>query len=132
MEGDRGWPRAVTLYSARAVHRFDNNAAGDVKALCLITPAAIGPQFFREAAEVINAAAGGPPDRAKMTEIMIRHGLTPVPHRLRRKAETRCKSKDKASGKINVPRIAWSRPESWPPLFPTENPRVLRAAATRQ
>jgi quercetin dioxygenase-like cupin family protein len=62
-----------------AVHRFDNNGGQDVKALCLITPAAIGPQFFREAAEVIDAAAGGPPDRAKMAEIMRRHGLNPAP-----------------------------------------------------
>lgn len=62
-----------------AVHRFDNNGSEDVKALCLITPAAIGPQYFRESAEVINAAAGGPPDRAKMVEIMLRHGLTPAP-----------------------------------------------------
>lgn len=43
-----------------AVHRFDNNGAQDVKALCAITPAAIGPQYFREAAAVIVAAAGGP------------------------------------------------------------------------
>jgi len=49
-----------------------------VKALCAITPAAIGPQYFRESAEVINAAAGGPPDRVKMAEIMRRHGLTPA------------------------------------------------------
>jgi quercetin dioxygenase-like cupin family protein len=62
-----------------AVHRFDNNSGLDARALCAITPAAIGPQYFREAAEVINAAAGGPPDRAKMTEIMLRHGLTPAP-----------------------------------------------------
>jgi quercetin dioxygenase-like cupin family protein len=62
-----------------AVHRFDNHGSQDVKALCLITPAAIGPQYFRESAEVINAAAGRPPDRAKMTEIMRRHGLTPAP-----------------------------------------------------
>ena len=62
-----------------AVHRFDNNGSQDVKALCVITPAAIGPQYFRESAEVLNAAAGGPPDRAKMAEIMIRHGLTPAP-----------------------------------------------------
>jgi quercetin dioxygenase-like cupin family protein len=62
-----------------AVHRFDNNGVHDAKALCVITPAAIGPQYFREAAEVINAAAGGPPDRAKMAEIMRRHGLTPAP-----------------------------------------------------
>ena len=62
-----------------AVHRFDNNGSRDAKALCVITPAAIGPQYFRESAEVINAAAGGPPDRAKMIEIMRRHGLTPAP-----------------------------------------------------
>ena len=62
-----------------AIHRFDNNSSQDVKALCVITPAAIGPQYFREAAEVINAAAGGPPDRVKMAEIMRRHGLTPAP-----------------------------------------------------
>ena len=62
-----------------AIHRFDNNGSQDVKALCVITPAAIGPQYFRESAEVINGAAGGPPDRAKMAEIMRRHGLTPAP-----------------------------------------------------
>lgn len=62
-----------------AIHRFDNNGSQDVKALCVITPAAIGPQYFRASAEVINAAAGGPPDRAKMAEIMRRHGLTPAP-----------------------------------------------------
>jgi quercetin dioxygenase-like cupin family protein len=59
-----------------AVHRFDNNGSGVAKALCLVTPAAIGPEYFREAAEVLNAAMGGPPDRAKMAEIMLRHGLT--------------------------------------------------------
>jgi quercetin dioxygenase-like cupin family protein len=62
-----------------AVHRFDNNGSESVKALCVITPAAIGPQFFRDSAEMINAAGGGPPDRVKMAEIMRRHGLTPAP-----------------------------------------------------
>ena len=62
-----------------AVHRFDNHGAQAARALCAITPAAIGPQYFREAAEVIDAAAGGPPDRVKMGEIMRRHGLTPAP-----------------------------------------------------
>jgi quercetin dioxygenase-like cupin family protein len=61
-----------------AVHRFDNNEARDAKALCVITPAAIGPQYFREAAEVIQAAGGGPPDPKKMAEVMRRHGLTPA------------------------------------------------------
>ena len=62
-----------------SVHRFDNNGAEDVRGLTVVTPAAIGPHFFRESAEVINAAAGGPPDRAKMAEIMHRYGLTPAP-----------------------------------------------------
>ena len=62
-----------------AVHRFDNHGSQDVKALCAITPAAIGPQYFREVAEVVSAAAGGPPDRVRMAEIMRRHGLTPAP-----------------------------------------------------
>ena len=62
-----------------AVHRFDNHGSQDVRALCAITPAAIGPPFFRESAAVINAAAGGPPDRVKMADIMRRHGLTPAP-----------------------------------------------------
>ena len=62
-----------------AIHRFDNHGSLGAKALCLITPAAIGPEYFRESAEVINAAAGGPPDRVKLVEIMLRHGLTPAP-----------------------------------------------------
>jgi quercetin dioxygenase-like cupin family protein len=61
-----------------AVHRFDNNGSRDVRALCVITPAAIGPAYFRESAELINQSAGGPPDRVKMVAIMHRHGLTPV------------------------------------------------------
>jgi quercetin dioxygenase-like cupin family protein len=62
-----------------AVHRFDNNGIDDVKALCIVSPAAIGPQYFRDSAVVINAAAGAPPDRAKLVEIMRRHGLRPAP-----------------------------------------------------
>ena len=55
-----------------AVHRFDNHGSQDARVLCAITPAAIGPQFFRESAAVINAAAGGPPDRVKMADVMRR------------------------------------------------------------
>ena len=60
-----------------AVHRFDNRrqSEGPLR----ITPAAIGPQYFRESAAVIYASAGGPPDRVKLAEIMRRHGLTPAP-----------------------------------------------------
>ena len=62
-----------------AVHRFDNRGSQNVKALCVITPPAIGPEYFREVAAVMDAAAGGAPDRAKLAEIMRRHGLTPAP-----------------------------------------------------
>jgi len=61
-----------------AVHRFDNMGSQDAKALCVITPAAIGPEYFREVFAVAAAAAGGPPDVAKIVEIMRRHGLTPA------------------------------------------------------
>ena len=61
-----------------AVHRFDNYGAETAKVLCVVTPAAIGPEYFREAFALLNEATGGMPDRAKMMEIMLRHGLTPA------------------------------------------------------
>ena len=59
-----------------AVHRFDNLGGKDVKQLAVISPAIMGPAYFREAAEVINASAGGTPDRAKMMDVFRRHGMT--------------------------------------------------------
>jgi quercetin dioxygenase-like cupin family protein len=59
-----------------AVHRFDNLGSEDAKQLAIVTPAIMGPAYFREAAEVIAAAGGGPPDRAKMIEVFRRHGMT--------------------------------------------------------
>ena len=59
-----------------AVHRFDNLGSEDVKQLAVITPAIMGPAYFREAAEVISAAGGGPPDREKMADVFRRHGMT--------------------------------------------------------
>jgi quercetin dioxygenase-like cupin family protein len=59
-----------------AVHRFDNLGNEDVKQLAVISPAIMGPAYFREAAEVIAAAGGGPLDRAKMVNVFRRHGMT--------------------------------------------------------
>ncbi len=59
-----------------AVHRVDNLGGENVKQLAVISPAIMGPVYFREAAEVIGAAAGGPPDRAKMMDVFRRHGMT--------------------------------------------------------
>jgi quercetin dioxygenase-like cupin family protein len=61
-----------------AVHRFDNLGQEDAKALIIASPAVIGPEYFREVAAAMAAAAGGPPDHARMADIMRRHGLTPV------------------------------------------------------
>ena len=59
-----------------AVHRFDNFGSQDVKQLVVITPAIMSPAYFREAAEVIAAAGGGPPDRVRMVDVFRRHGMT--------------------------------------------------------
>jgi quercetin dioxygenase-like cupin family protein len=62
------------------VHGFVNTHAQAAKCLCVLTPSTIGPAFFRETAAVINA--GGPPDLAKVKEVMLRHGLVPAPMEL--------------------------------------------------
>lgn len=59
-----------------AVHRFDNFGNEDVKQLAVISPAIMGPAYFREAAELISASAGRPPDREKMMDVFRRHGMT--------------------------------------------------------
>lgn len=61
------------------VHRFDNHEAVDAKALAIVTPGILGPDYFREIAAVAAAAAGGPPDLAAIAAVMQRHGLTPAP-----------------------------------------------------
>ena len=59
-----------------AVHGFTNTHDVPARVLCVLTPASIGPAYFREIAEVINA--GGPPDMQRILAIMRRHGLEPV------------------------------------------------------
>ena len=59
-----------------AVHGFDNLKQTEARGLAVITPALLGPEFFREAAALINA--GGPPDVEKLKAIMAKHGLVPA------------------------------------------------------
>jgi quercetin dioxygenase-like cupin family protein len=59
-----------------AVHRFDNFGTQDAKQLSIIAPPIMGPAYFREARDVVTAAAGGPPDVARMVEVFRRHGMT--------------------------------------------------------
>ena len=62
-----------------AVHHFDNHGDVDAKALCIITPGVLGPDYFREVAAVFAQSAGGPPDLARIGDVMRCHGLTPAP-----------------------------------------------------
>jgi len=59
-----------------AVHQFDNTSGSDARQLAVVTPGVLGPDYFREVAAVLDAAAGGPPDFAALGEVMRRHGLT--------------------------------------------------------
>jgi quercetin dioxygenase-like cupin family protein len=69
--GEAVWiPRGIA-------HRFDNTGGVDARALAIVTPGVLGPDYFRELAAVFEA--GGPPDVAALGAVMRRHGLTPVP-----------------------------------------------------
>ena len=69
-------PGEVLCIPRGAVHQFDNTRDIDAKALAVVTPRILGPDYFREVAAILDAAAGGPPDFAALGEIMSRHGLT--------------------------------------------------------
>jgi quercetin dioxygenase-like cupin family protein len=56
-----------------AVHHFVNQGAEPARVLTVLTPATIGPKYFREIGALVNA--GGPPDPAKIKEVMAKHGL---------------------------------------------------------
>ena len=62
-----------------ATHRFDNHRDTDATALAIVTPGALGPDYFRELAAIVEAAAGSPPDPSDIIAVMRRHGLTPAP-----------------------------------------------------
>ena len=61
-----------------AVHRFDNLGDRDAKQLVIITPAIMGPAYFREVREVLLAAAqtGAPPEASRIAEVFRRNGMT--------------------------------------------------------
>jgi quercetin dioxygenase-like cupin family protein len=71
-------PGEAVCIPRRAVHHFVNTGDVDAKALAIVTPGILGPDYFREVAAVIDGAAGGPPDLAALAAVMRRHGLTPA------------------------------------------------------
>jgi quercetin dioxygenase-like cupin family protein len=60
-----------------AVHGFNNLGQTDAKALAVVTPALLGPDFFRETAAIVNVS--GPPDVEKLKAVLAKHGLVPAP-----------------------------------------------------
>ena len=72
-------PGEALLIPRGAVHHFDNTGDVDARALAIIVPGILGPDFFRQVAAILGAAAGGPPDVAAIAQVMRRHGLTPAP-----------------------------------------------------
>ena len=59
-----------------AVHHFVNAGAETTRTLAVITPALLGPAYFRDVAALL---LGGPPDPAKLAEVMRSHGLIVAP-----------------------------------------------------
>jgi hypothetical protein len=58
------------------VHGFNNLKQTNVKALAIITPALLGPDFFKEAAAIVNV--DGPLDVEKLKMALAKHGLVAV------------------------------------------------------
>ena len=71
-------PGEVLAIPRGVVHGFDNTGETDARALAVVTPGILGPAYFREIAEILAQAAGGPPDIPALAEVMRRHGLTPA------------------------------------------------------
>jgi quercetin dioxygenase-like cupin family protein len=72
-------PGEAIFIQRGAVHHFDNTHDHDAKALAIVTPGILGPDYFREVAAILDATVGGPPDFAAIGAVMRRHGLTPAP-----------------------------------------------------
>ena len=60
------------------VHHFINNGTEPSRTLAMLTPALIGPAYFRDIALLLKS---GPPDPIKVAEVMRQHGLIVAPPR---------------------------------------------------
>jgi uncharacterized cupin superfamily protein len=78
-----GQPRALGPSESVCIrrgqlHGFENRGSVEAKFLAIATPRRIRTGLLRDIAEVLTAAAGGPPDLAALGQVMRRHGLTPA------------------------------------------------------
>jgi quercetin dioxygenase-like cupin family protein len=69
-------PGQTAFIRRGVVHGFRNGTQQPAKCLCVLSPGALGPTYFRDIAAL---AATGAPDPARMKEVMLRYGLIPVP-----------------------------------------------------
>ena len=58
------------------VHGFNNLKQSKTRALAVITPALLGPDYFEEMAAIVST--GGPPNLEKLKYVMAKHGLVPA------------------------------------------------------
>ena len=69
-------PGEVLFIPRGAVHHFDNTRDVGARALAIVTPGILGPDFFREVAAILDAAVAGPPDFAAIAS----RDAPPRPH----------------------------------------------------
>jgi quercetin dioxygenase-like cupin family protein len=70
-------PSGATVFIRRGtIHAFRNDTQAPATCLCILTPGALGPGYFREMAALM---AAGAPDPARMKETMLKYGLVPAP-----------------------------------------------------
>src|SRR5216684_4339898 len=69
-------PGETVFIKRGVVHGFTNRSTEPATCLCTLSPGVLGPQYFRDMAELLSAGA---PDPAKMKETMLRYGLIPAP-----------------------------------------------------
>ncbi len=69
-------PGDVAFIPRGSVHHHENLHEGTARALIVLTPGSIGRRYFEEVAEAVNVP--GKPHPARITEVMLRHGLIPA------------------------------------------------------
>ena len=60
------------------VHGFSNTSGSVSRSLLVVSPALIGPEYFRGVAEIFASGVAMPEIRTRLMELMRRFGLTPA------------------------------------------------------
>jgi quercetin dioxygenase-like cupin family protein len=68
-------PGETVFIKRGIVHGFANRTPEPATCLCILSPGALGPQYFREMAAILSATT---PEPARMKETMLRYGLIPA------------------------------------------------------